>query len=133
MMKELFYFMFTVYKRSKESDSLAYDSAKTCLVFIRVAMFFPLVYFCAALINPSLLLLVIIPYLIIIWIYSKKRAPKIENCISKKKYYHVPCPKLLMFIINFSSALWGLFGMALVSKYIITPYGLEGCLLRFIN
>lgn len=133
MMKELFYFMYSVYKRSKESDSEAYSSAILVLAFIRAALFFPLVCICVALTDNGLIPVVVIIYPIICWIYSKKRAPKIENCISKKKYYHVPCPKLLMFIIIFSSALWGLFVMALVSKYIITPYGLEGCLLRFIN
>ena len=125
--------MFSVYKRSKESDSLAYSSAIICLSYIRIALFFPLVYFCCALIHPGLMAIFAIPIMIITWVYTKKKAPPKERCITNKKYKHVPCPRLLMFIILFSFGLWGFFGMALVGKYIIYPLGLEGCLIRFFE
>ncbi len=133
MMKELLCFIYAVYKQSNESNELAYSSAISCLGLIRIAIFFPMVYFCVALIHPVLLVIVCIPYLIITRIYSKRRAPKKENCISNKRYYHARCPRLLMFVILLLFELLGLLGAALVGKYIIDPYGLEGWLLRFFH
>jgi hypothetical protein len=131
-MKELFYFMYSVYKRYKESDSEAYSSAILVMAYLRAALFFPLVCICISLTDNGLIPVVPILYPIICWIYSKKRAPKKESCISKKKYYHVPCPRLLMFIINFSFGIGGIIVGGLLSKY-IREYGLEGWLLRFFH
>lgn len=130
-MKELFYFMYSVYKRSKESDSEAYSSAILVLAFIRAALFFPLVCICVALTDNGLIPVVVIIYPIICWIYSKKRAPQIKSCIPKNmKYHHVPCPRLLMFIILIFIQLSGMIGGGYIAK-VIRDYGLEGWLLRF--
>jgi len=131
-MKELFYLMFTVYKRSRYSDSQAYGSAILVLASIRMAIFFPLVCMCITLTDNRLTPIVLIFCLISFWIYAKKRAPKIESCISKKKYCHVSCPRLLMYVIVMS--FW--ISSAIVSVYsanFIRDYGLEGWLFRFFN
>lgn len=135
MMKELFYFMFSVYKRSKEEDSLAYDSAILCLTVIRFGLFTPLLFFFLDLTIPDdLVPAVFIIYGISCWFYSKKKAPPVQRCLSKykKKYNKVRHPKLLMFLILDVFIIGGAFGGAFVSADIVARYGLKGWLLQFL-
>lgn len=132
MMTELFYFMYSVYRRAKESDSEAYSSAILVMSYLRFCLFFPFVAICITLTDNGLIPLALIIHPLICWIYSKKRAPKKESCISKQKYFRVPCPKLLMFIINFSFGIYVFFAGGILCKY-FRDNGLEGWLLRFFN
>ena len=85
MMTTIFHIMYSVYKRSGESDSEAYHLSVLCVAMVRVAIFFPLVCFCVALINSELNKIVGLLYLVICWFYSYLKAPRKESCTSIKK------------------------------------------------
>lgn len=135
MMKELFYFMFSAYKRyGDNTKNEAYFYAILYLAMIRLALFFPLIHFCFELVNCKMNKLMTILYLIICFVYSYFRAPQKECCISSKKYNSVSkvSANVITFLIAFLSAIGSIFMIMLVDKYIVDPYGLEGWLLQFL-
>ena len=131
MMTTIFHIMYSVYKRSGESDSEAYYLSVLCVAMVRVAIFFPLVCFCVALINSELNKIVGLLYLVICWFYSYLKAPRKESCTLIKKYDNVSKP--LAYALIFLIMILGVIGIVLVGKYVVEPYGLEGWLLRFFK
>lgn len=134
-MTALFHFIYSVYKRTGEGDSEAYYSSVLYLAIIRLALFYPLVRFCADLLNCKLNKVSIILYIIICLLFSYFRAPQKQNCGSNKKFDSAS--KLLLyvsaFLIAFLIGIGGAIASILFSKYIVDPYGLKGWLLQFFN
>ena len=135
MMRELFRFFCSLFKRSGESDTEAYYSSILCIAVIRLALFYPLVRFCADLLNCKLNKVSIILYLIICLLFSYFRAPQKQSLISNKKYDNISKLTLyvIAFLIVFLSGIGGAVASILVDKYFVEPYGLEGWLLRFFQ
>lgn len=134
-MRELSRFFYSLFKRSGESDTEAYYSSILCMAVIRLALFYPLVRFCADLLNCKLNKVSIILYLIICLLFSYFRAPQKQSLISNKKYDNISKLTLyvIAFLIVFLSGIGGAVASILVDKYFVEPYGLEGWLLRFFQ
>ncbi len=134
-MRELFRFFCSLFKRSGESDTEAYYSSILCMAVIRLALFYPLVRFCADLLNCKLNKVSIILYLIICLLFSYFRAPQKQSLISNKKYDNISKLTLyvIAFLIVFLSGIGGAVASILVDKYFVEPYGLEGWLLQFFK
>jgi hypothetical protein len=105
------------------------------MAVIRLALFYPLVRFCADLLNCKLNKVSIILYLIICLLFSYFRAPQKQSLISNKKYDNKSKLTLyvIAFLIVFLSGIGGAVASILVDKYFVEPYGLEGWLLRFFQ
>lgn len=130
-MKELFYIMYSVYKKSGDTVTEAYLTSVLVVGALRFALTLPLVVFFVDLIHSESIKIIGPLYFVICLIYSYLKAPQKQNCDSHKKYGKTH--KLFAYSIMILILFWGPLGGILVEKYIIKGYGLEGWLLRFFN